>query len=59
MSSFVPSLRPTKEGKRQRIQATIDIVVETITIVKGFVPFPPAQAALEALCTLLKITVVR
>jgi len=58
MTSFVSSLRH-REKKRQRIQATINIVVETITIVNGSVPFPPAQAALESLCALLRIAIVR
>ena len=35
------------------------MAVETIVILKGFVPFEPAQAALESLCALLTIAVVR
>jgi len=35
------------------------MAVETITILKGFVPFEPAQAALDSLCSLLNIAIVR
>jgi len=46
-------------GQSSKAQTTINMAVETITILKGFVPFEPAQAALESLCALLKIAVVR
>jgi len=35
------------------------MAIETITILKGFVPFEPAQAALDSLCALLNIAIVR
>ena len=46
-------------GKSSRTQTTITMAVETITILKGFVPFEPAQAALDSLCSLLNIAIVR
>jgi len=46
-------------GRSSRTQTTITMAVETITILKGFVPFEPAQAALDSLCSLLNIAIVR
>jgi len=45
-------------GKSSKTQATINMAIESITILKGFVPFEPAQAALDSLCGVLKIAVV-
>ena len=45
--------------KSSKTQTTINMAVETITILKGFVPFEPAQAALDSLCAILNIAIVR
>ena len=34
---------------------TVDVALETITIVKDFVPFEPARSALGAVCALLTL----
>jgi len=52
---------PLREGseKISKARGIVDAAIQTIAIVKGFVPFPPAQAALESLGVFLGVAQVR
>jgi len=48
----------SKNRKNHNAEATITVAMETIKILKAFVPFVPAQAALDSLCSLLAVAQV-
>jgi len=52
-------LSRSKNRKNHNAEATITVAMETIKILKAFVPFAPAQAALDSLCSLLAVAQVR
>jgi hypothetical protein len=51
--------KSSESDAKSRVQITVDVALQTITIVRDLVPFEPAQGVLGALCGLLKLFQVR
>lgn len=48
-----------KDGKGSKARTTVDIALQSIKIVKDFVPLEPVKGALSAVCQLLELLQVR